>query len=382
MSPNDKHTVSGGRYFLMLDVLMMAFRTASGPLVVLEFALWYPYNIYVKKDRRHGEDRLLKRRYALLLGLLAFLAAVAPDASAQNYPDRPIRIIAPFPAGGLVDVLARAIGDEMAKSMGQPIIVENKPGAGGNIGADAVAKAPADGYTLLMTSPGILSINQFLYKTMPFDPETAFVPISLVADMPMLALVHPKTGIKTLSDFVATAKANPNKLNFGSAGVGTTGHLGQALLVHVAQVNVTHVPYRGAAPAVTDLIAGQIDGVVDNPPIVMAHIKAGTVTALAVAAKERLAVLPDIPTSVEAGLPDWQASSWFGIMAPAATPREILDRLHAEAVKAVKQPSMQRFITESGIKLVGNTPEEFSRLIIDERKKWGEIIKAANIQAN
>lgn len=302
--------------------------------------------------------------------------------SAQTYPNRAITIIAPFPAGGLVDVLARAVGEEISKTLGQPVIVENKPGAGGNLGAELVAKAAPDGYTLLMTSPGIQSINQFLYKSMPFDPDTAFVPISLVADMPMLVLVHPKTNIKTLKDLVATAKANPGKLNFGSAGVGTTGHLGQALLVHVGDMKISHVPYRGAAPAVNDLVAGHIDGVVDNPPIVIPHIKSGTITPLAVAAKERLSVLPDVPTSVEAGLPDWQASSWFGLMAPAGTPADIVKRLQAEVAKAVRQPSMQRFVTESGVKLVGNTPEEFAKIIRDERKKWGDIIKAANIQVN
>lgn len=323
------------------------------------------------------------RRFGFLTGLFAGIAAcVSTAAMAQSYPTQPIRIVAPFPAGGLVDVLARAVGDEISKSVGQPVIVENRPGAGGNIGAEVVAGAAPDGYTLLMTSPGIQSINQFLYKTMPFDPEKAFTPISLVADMPMLVLVHPKTNIKSLKDLVAAAKANPGKLNFGSAGVGTTGHLGQALLVHVADIKVTHVPYKGAAPAVNDLIAGHIDGVVDNPPIVMPHIKSGTLTPLAVAAKERLSVLPDVPTSVEAGLPDWQASSWFGLMAPAGTSPTVVKRLQAEVQQALKQPSMKRFITESGIKLVGNSPEEFGKLIISERKKWGDIIKAANIAAN
>lgn len=322
-------------------------------------------------------------RFTFLTGLFAGIAAcVSTAAMAQPYPSQPIRIIAPFPAGGLVDVLARAVGEEMSKSMGQTVIVENRPGAGGNIGAELVASAAPDGYTLLMTSPGIQSINQFLYKSMPFDPEKAFTPISLVADMPMLVLVHPKTNITSLKDLMAAAKANPGKLNFGSAGVGTTGHLGQALLVHVADMKVTHVPYKGAAPAVNDLLAGHIDGVVDNPPIVMAHIKAGKLTPLAVAAKERLSVLPDVPTSVEAGLPDWQASSWFGLMAPAGTPPAVVQRLQTEVQKALKQPSMQRFITESGIKLVGNSPEEFGKLIVDERKKWGDIIRAANIQAN
>jgi tripartite-type tricarboxylate transporter receptor subunit TctC len=321
-------------------------------------------------------------RRRTLIRLLSGLALIWPfAASAQTWPDRPVRIIAPFPAGGLVDVLARAVGDELAKALGQPVIVENKPGAGGNLGADLVAKASADGYTLMMTSPGIQSINQFLYKSMPFDPETAFVPISLVADMPMLVLVHPKTGIKTLKELVSAAKAAPNKLNFGSAGTGTTGHLGQALLVHVAEMKITHVPYRGAAPAVNDLIAGHIDGVVDNPPIVMAHIQSGAVVPLAVAGRKRLSVLPNVPTAEEAGLPAWQASSWFGLMAPAGTPQAIIDRLQVETAKAVRQPSMQRFVTESGLDLVGNTPAEFAKIIADERRKWGEIVKAAGITA-
>jgi tripartite-type tricarboxylate transporter receptor subunit TctC len=321
------------------------------------------------------------RRLGLIVLTAMSIAAVASQAEAQSYPNRPIRMIAPFPAGGLVDVLARAIGEELAKTLGQPIIVENKPGAGGNIGADIVAKAEGDGYTLLMTSPGIQSINQFLYRTMPFDPDKAFTPISLVADMSMLVVVHPKTNVRTLAELLAAARANPGKLTFGSAGVGTTGHLGQALLTHVAKINLTHIPYRGAAPSVTDLIAGQIDGVVDNPPTVMSHIRAGTIVPLAVAAKERLAVLPDVPTAAEAGLPGWEASSWFGVVAPAATPPEIIRRLHAEIAKAVRQPSMARFTTQSGARMVGNTPEEFARLIVDERKKWGEIIKAANITA-
>jgi len=322
----------------------------------------------------HGLLRLV------LIGLL--LTGLPTGGEAQHYPDRPIRLIAPFPAGGLVDVLARALGEELSRTLGQPVIIENRPGAGGNLGADAVAKAPPDGYTLLMTSPGIQSINQFLYTSMPFDPETAFAPISLLADMPMLIVVHPKTNLRTLGDLLAFARANPNKLSFGSAGIGTTGHLGQALLTHVAGMKLTHVPYRGAAPAVTDLIAGQIDGVVDNPPTVMPHIKGGTITPLAIAATQRLSVLPDVPTSVEGGLPGWQASSWFGVVAPAGTPAEIVKRLHSEIVATARRPSLQRFTRESGVTMVGNTPEEFARIIQDERKKWGAIISSANIQAN
>jgi len=317
----------------------------------------------------------------LRLVVIGVLLTVWGPALAQTYPSRPIRIIAPFPAGGLVDVLARAAGEELTKTLGQPIIIENKPGAGGNIGADVVAKAEPDGYTLLMTSPGIQSINQFVYKAMPFDPDTAFAPVSLIADMPMLAVMHPKLGVKTLPDLIAIARAKPGKLTFGSAGVGTTGHLGQALLAHVAKIDLVHVPYRGAAPSVTDLIAGQIDGVVDNPPTVMPHIRAGTLVALAVAARERLTVLPEIPASAEAGLPGWEASSWFGLVAPAGTPRGIVERLHEHLARAVRQPAMQRFTLEAGARIFASTPQEFDRTIRAERAKWGEIIKAAKISA-
>jgi len=316
------------------------------------------------------------------LAIGAVLAAcLGPDALAQTYPNRPIRMIAPFPAGGLADVLARAVGEELAKTLGQPIVVENRPGAGGNLGADAVAKAPPDGYTLLMSSAGIPTINQFLYKSMPFDPQTAFAPVSIVADMSMLMVVHPKVPVRSVQEFLALARAQPGKLNFGSAGVGTTGHLALALFSHVAGVQLNHVPYRGAAPSVQDLVAGQIDGVFDNPPTVIAHIRAGTIRALAVAASQRMPLLPEVPTMAEAGVANFEASSWFGVMAPAGTPAEIVARLHAEIAKAVRAPSMAALAQRSGARMVGNSPQDFARQIQAERVKWGEIIKAAKISA-
>jgi tripartite-type tricarboxylate transporter receptor subunit TctC len=308
-----------------------------------------------------------------------FAVLVSAAAQAQTYPDRPIRLIAPFPAGGLADVLARAVGDEMSKSLGQPVIVENRAGAGGNTGADAVAKAASDGYTLLMSSAGILTANPFLYAKMPFDVETAFIPVSNVADMSMLVVVNPKVEAKTLKEFVALAKANPGKLNFGSPGIGTTGHLGLAMLMHAADVKIAHVPYRGAAPAVTDLIAGQIDGVVDNPPTVLAHIESGKLRPLAVAAKERIALLPDVPTAAEQGVANYEASSWFGIAAPASTPQSIIERLHQSIAAAVRTPAMQERFSKSGARLIGDSPQDFGARIRAERVTWGEIIKAANI---
>ncbi|MSP45073.1 MAG: tripartite tricarboxylate transporter substrate binding protein [Xanthobacteraceae bacterium] len=312
-----------------------------------------------------------------LFAVFALFAASA--AQAQTYPDRPIRLIAPFPAGGLADVLARAVGDEMSKTLGQPVIVENRAGAGGNTGADAVAKAAPDGYTLLMASAGILTANPFLYAQMPFNVETAFIPVSNVADMSMLVVVNPKVETKTLKEFVALAKAQPGKLNFGSPGIGTTGHLGLAMLMHAADLKIAHVPYRGAAPAITDLIAGQIDGVVDNPPTVISHIQSGTLRPLAVAAKERLALLPDVPTAAEQGVANYEASSWFGIAAPAGTPPAIIARLHQAIAAAVRTPAMQERFGKSGARLIGDSPKEFAARIGAERVMWGRIIKAANI---
>ena len=312
-----------------------------------------------------------------LVAVFALFAASA--AQAQTYPDRPIRLIAPFPAGGLADVLARAVGDEMSKTLGQPVIVENRAGAGGNTGADAVAKAAPDGYTLLMASAGILTANPFLYAQMPFNVETAFIPVSNVADMSMLVVVNPKVETKTLKEFVALAKAQPGKLNFGSPGIGTTGHLGLAMLMHAADLKIAHVPYRGAAPAITDLIAGQIDGVVDNPPTVISHIQSGTLRPLAVAAKERLALLPDVPTAAEQGVANYEASSWFGIAAPAGTPPAIIARLHQAIAAAVRTPAMQERFGKSGARLIGDSSKEFAARIGAERVMWGRIIKAANI---
>ncbi len=320
-------------------------------------------------------------KYNLLRGLaLGILLSLCAGAAQAEYPDRPIRLIAPFPAGGLADVLARAVGDELSRSLGQPVIVENRTGAGGNIGAEAVARSTPDGYTLLMTSAGILTANQFLYATMPFDPEKDFVTVSNVADMPMMVVVGPRVEAKTLAELVALARANPGKLNFGSPGIGTTGHLGLALFMHTAGIKLTHIPYKGAAPAITDLIGGQIDGVVDNPPTVLPHIAAGKLRALAVTAKQRMALLPDLPTAAEAGVANYEASSWFGVVAPAGTPPDIVARLHKDIAAALRKPVLQERFAKSGARLLGNSPEEFAQQIVHDRKMWGEIIRAADIK--
>jgi tripartite-type tricarboxylate transporter receptor subunit TctC len=320
----------------------------------------------------------MSRRLSLV-AVAAVAALSSGSAWGQAYPNRPLRIVAPFPAGGLADVLARAVGDEMSKSLGQPVVVENRTGAGGNVGAEVVASSPPDGYTIMMSSAGILSINEFLYSKMPFDAGTAFAPITLVADMPVLLVVHPNTGITNVREFVAKTKAEPNKLNFGSPGNGTTGHLCLAGFLHTATVQITHIPYRGAAPAVQDLLGSQIDGLFENPPIIMEHIKAGSIRALGVASRQRLSVLPDVPTMAEAGSP-YECSSWFGLAAPARTPPEIITRLHKEAVAALNTPATQQRFATSGARLVGNTPQEFQAFITSERDRWGTMVRAAGIK--
>lgn len=312
----------------------------------------------------------------------AIFALAAAGAAAQNYPSKPVRVIAPFPAGGGIDFIARALTPKLSEYLGQGFVVDNRSGASGTIGTEAVAKAAPDGYTLLMSSAGILTANQFLYSKMPFDPEKDFIPVSIVADMPMMVVVNPKVEAKTLRELVAMARANPGKLNFGSPGIGTTGHLGLALMLHAAKVQITHVPYRGAAPAITDLVGGQIDGVVDNPPTVLPHINEGRLRALAVTAKQRLALLPDLPTTAEAGVANYEASSWFGIAVPAGTPPAVVARLHKEIVAALRQPAMAERFAKTGARLVGNSPEDFAKQIRAERVQWGEVIRAANIKAD
>jgi tripartite-type tricarboxylate transporter receptor subunit TctC len=315
--------------------------------------------------------------------VLCLLAGSGTAALAQQtYPSKPIRVIAPFAAGGLVDVLARAVGDKLRPALGQPVIIDNRPGAGGNIGADLVAKAEPDGYTLLMSSAGILTINESLYAKMPFNPATAFVPVSLVAEMHMLMVVAQNYPAKTVGEFIALAKKDAGKINFGSPGSGTTGHLGMEMLQSAAGIKITHVPYKSAAEAVLAVIGGQIQGVMDNPPTVLNHIRAGTLRAVAAASPRRLPQLPEVPTFYEAGLKGFEASSWFGMVAPINTPRAVITRLNGEIVRALREPDMQNRFTGLGARLAGNTPEEFAAHIKSERAKWSKIVRDANIKLN
>lgn len=320
----------------------------------------------------------MKRCVGALVAVLGLL--VAAPVWAQSYPTKPIRLVAPFPPGGVADVLARAIAPELQAALGQQVLVDNKPGAGGNIGAEIVAKAEPDGHTLMLASAGILTINEFLYAKTPFDPATAFAPITVVGDMPNIVVVHPRAGVGTLKELIDKARAQPGKLDFGSAGNGTTTHLAIVLLEQAAGIKLAHVPYKGAAPAVQDLVAGQIDGLVDNPPLVLPHVRSGALKALAWAAPQRMAILPDVPTAAEAGLPGFEASSWFALVAPAGIPPEIVARLNAEAAKILKDPKMVEQFAQRGIRLVGNPAAEFAAFIPKERARWGDIVKASGVK--
>jgi tripartite-type tricarboxylate transporter receptor subunit TctC len=311
------------------------------------------------------------------LGLMLFGGSLA---QAQSFPTKPIKIIAPFAAGGLADTLARTLAEKLTRALGQPVLVENKMGAGGNIGADAVARAEPDGYTLMMSSAGILTINQFLYPSMSFDANSAFAPVSLVADMPMVLVVRKDLPAKNLSEFLALAKNTPGGLFYGSPGNGTTGHLGMELFMHATGVRLQHVPYKSAAEAVQAALSAQTSTMFDNPPSIMTQIKSGSLRAIGVATKERMAQLPEVPTLMEGGLNNFEASSWFGLVAPAKTPRPIVDKLAQETSKALKDSELQARFYQAGAKLIGNTPEQFSQIIAEDKVRWEKVIRQADIK--
>jgi tripartite-type tricarboxylate transporter receptor subunit TctC len=319
----------------------------------------------------------ITRRAAFALA--ASLGGTAARAQ-PAWPGRPIRIVAPFPPGGLVDVLPRAVAPHLSARLGQPVVVENRPGANGNIGADAVAKSAPDGYTLLATSLGPIAINQYIYPAMPFDTDTAFAPITLLARTPKVMCVANARPWRTVQDVIAAAKARPGTLTAGSAGNGSSLHIALELFRRVAGVEIQHVPYRGAAPAVTDLVAGQIDLVIDNLPNIYAQITGGQVRAVAVATERRLPQLPDVPTMREAGL-DFVFGTAFGLAAPAGTPEPILARLAELTTEALRDPAIGGRLSAMGAEPGGGTPADFAALIAREKALQAPVIRGAGIRA-
>ena len=323
--------------------------------------------------------QLHRLRLAALFAACGLLAA--PQlAQAQSYPARPIRLIVPFGPGSTVDIMARALSQPLLEQTGQSIVVDNKPGAGGTLGVDAIAKAPKDGYTIGIGTTGPLTINPALQAKMPFDTLTDLAPVSLVATGPNAVLVHPQVPAKNVKELIAYARANPGALNFASSGVGSTNHLAGELFKSVAGIQMVHVPYKGNGEALADLLAGRVQVLFSGLPPVISQVQAGRARAIAIAGPARAASLPDVPTVAEAGLPGAEVLVWYGVLAPAGTPKEILTRLQGEVAKAMARPDIRARFTEAGSDPVSSTPEEFSRMIRADLAKWKQVINTANIK--
>ena len=315
---------------------------------------------------------------------IIFLAVLAPTApgAAQNYPDRVVRIVNPYPPGGSVDVMARLLAQKLGENLGQQFIVENRSGGGGNTGSDSVAKAEPDGYTLLFTAPGPLTVNQTLYSKLTFDPATDFAPIALFATAPIVLIVNPGVPANNVQELIALARKEPGKINFASAGNGTTNHLSGELFKSMAKVDIVHVPYRGAGPAMNDLIGGHVQMFFDLMPVVLPQVTTGKVRALGIAGAKRASSLPDVPTIAEQGVPGFDASSWYGLVAPAKTPEPVLAKLREEVAKALKTPDMVARIRELGSEPGAAFGKDFGAFMAAETKKWAEVIRASGAKAD
>jgi len=317
----------------------------------------------------------------MLRTLLVCLAAFATSVAAQTYPNRAVRIVVPFPPGGTSDILARTIAARLGEPLGQPVVVENRPGAGGNIAAEHVAKSAPDGYTLIMGTSS-LAISQSLYRKLNYDLVRDFAPITQAVNYTNLLVVHPATPYQTTQELIAAARAKPGALSYGTAGNGTPPHMTGELFKSYTGVDIQHIPYKGGAPAIADLLAGQIPVMFDNVPPLLPHVRAGKMRALAVTSLARIAVLPDVPTLHELGLKDFDAVGWNGILAPAGTPRPIVDRVHAEVTRILGLPEVRNQLTAQGADIVGNTPEQFGAWIRSEVKKWGEVIRVSGAKVD
>ncbi|MPT41709.1 MAG: tripartite tricarboxylate transporter substrate binding protein [Achromobacter sp.] len=314
------------------------------------------------------------RRAGGALALAALAAAIAPAASAQSYPDRPIKLVVPWPPGGATDALGRMLAQRLTERLGQTVIVDNKAGAGGNIGTAAFVREKADGYTLLMATSSTNAANPHLYSRLGFDPAKDFAPVAFVAEIPNILEVPKQSNFRSLADLLAAAKAEPGKLNYGSGGVGSSQHLAGSMFKHLTGADVLHIPYKGSGPAVSDLMAGQVDMMLDTGSL--SQVQAGALRALAVASRQRLPALPDVPTFAEAGVPGMYASAWYGIVAPAGTPEDVVRRLNQEVNAVVADPAMkQRMEGMGAIVPAGQTPEAFNTFIQSEINRYADIVK-------
>ncbi|MCT9117297.1 tripartite tricarboxylate transporter substrate binding protein [Cupriavidus gilardii] len=314
--------------------------------------------------------------------VLGLAAALATPAAQAGYPERPIRWIVPFPAAGAMDNIARTLGEEMSQTLGQSIAVENRPGAGGNIGAELVARSPADGYTMLIVANG-MAVNPALYRKLSYDPIKDFAPVSLLAVVPNVLVANKaKTSAKTVPEVIASAKSQPGKYTYASAGNGTSIHLAGELFTSMAGVELLHVPYKGSGPAVTDLLGGQVDYMFDSITSAKPHIDAGKLTAIAVTTSKRSAALPNVPTVAEAGLPGYELSPWFAAFVPAGTPPAVVETLNRAMVEALRKPAVQKRLAAIGAEPIGSTPAELKQHLAKETDKWGKLIRTRGIRAD
>ena len=303
------------------------------------------------------------------------MAALATGAAAQGYPSKPIRLIVPFPGGSTPDTVARTLAQRLNDAWGQPVVVENKTGAGGNIGTAEAAKSAPDGYTLVIGINGPVEVNKTLYKTLPYDPDKDLQPISLLAVGAQMLAIHPSVPASNLKEFVDYARKNPGKLSYGSVGAGSGSHLTMELLKSQAKLEMVHVPYRGFPPAVQDLLAGNIHATFAIVPAVLGNVKAGKLKGIAVTSEKRSELAPDVPTIAEQGFPTFDATVWIGLLAPAPLPKDVLARIAAETQKGMADPALRKRLGASGFQIVGGTPEHFASFIRSESKKWGDIVK-------
>ena len=313
---------------------------------------------------------------------LSFALVFSPGSEAQTYPNKPIRLVVPFAPGGSSSIVARALAAEMEKGLGQTIVIDNKGGGGGNIAMQQVARADADGYTMIIGHVGSLAMNPFMYDKLPYDVDKDYAPISLLAIVPAIFVVHESVPAKNLKEFVELVKKQPGKLNYGSAGNGSAGHLAMEYLKQATGMELQHVPYKGTGPNVIDLVAGRTQAASAGTPPLMPHVKAGKLRVIAVGTSKRLPTLPDVGTVAEQGYPGFETSQWYGLNAPAKTPKAIIDRLAAEAAKAAKSPAVAERFAADDAEAVGSTPAEYAAYIKKEQARWGKVVKAAGVKAD
>ena len=335
----------------------------------------------MKKNVMYRKAKSFLRAGGMISVAVLLVAALVAPLGAQSYPNKPIRFILPFPPGGATDILGRIIGQKLSERLGQPVVADNRPGGAGNIGLEATAKAKPDGYTIVLTVQTI-AISPSLFKKLNYDPAKDFAPITLVGQISNVVVVRPALPIKSLKELVEYARTNPKKLNYGSGGTGNANHLVFELLKNLTKIDIVHVPYKGVAQAMIGLMAGEVDMVSIGPPAALPQIQAGKVRPLAVLQKDRVPALPDVPTSKEAGIDNFEVVSWYGILAPAGTPPDIVNRLNAEWIKIAAMPDTKEKMQNAGVEPLSSTPEQFADFIKAETVRWEKVIKEANLSVD